>query len=96
MVIRVRAALVEALSSLVNTAWGLAKALGERLPKCDTDQMGVLQTKSLPLELQQALEAFLKEVESLTEKIKDSDDRVEQIARKDYPETALLQQVSLR
>jgi hypothetical protein len=39
------------------------------------------------------LEPLLKEVESITEKIKDSDREIEQIARKDYPETALLQQV---
>jgi hypothetical protein len=32
----------------------------------------------------------LKEVESLTERIKDSDREIEQIGRKDYPETALL------
>jgi hypothetical protein len=37
---------------------------------------------------------LLKEIESLTEKIKNSDREVEQIARKDYPETALLQQVA--
>ncbi|MGB4785483.1 MAG: transposase, partial [Candidatus Acidiferrum sp.] len=48
MVIRVRAALVEARTSLVNTARGLAKSLGERLPICDADQMGVEQTESLP------------------------------------------------
>ena len=40
------------------------------------------------------MEPLLKEVESLTEKIKDSDREIEQIARKDYPETALLQQVA--
>jgi len=37
---------------------------------------------------------LLKEVESLTEKIKDSDREIEQFARNDYPETALLQQVA--
>jgi len=93
MVIRVRAALISARTSLVNTARGLAKALGERLPQCDADQMGVLQTESLPPNVQRVLEPLLKEVESLTEKIKDSDREIEQIARKDYPETALLQQV---
>jgi len=93
MVIRVRAALVEARTGLVNTARGLAKSLGERLPLCDTDQMGVEQTESLPVALQQVLEPLLKEVVSLTEKIKESDRKVEQIAREDYPETRLLQQV---
>ncbi len=94
MVIRVRAALVEARTSLVNTARGLTKSLGERLPICGTDQMGVEQTELLPAKLQQVLEPLLQQVVSLTEKIKESDRRVEQIAREDYPETRLLQQVS--
>jgi transposase len=64
------------------------------LPKCDADQMGILQAGSLPAKLQEVLEPLLKEVESLTEKLKDSDRKIEQIARKDYPETALLQQVA--
>ena len=94
MVIRVRAALISARTSLVNAARGLAKSLGERLPKCDADQMGVSQSEALPSTVQGVLEPLLKEVESLTEKIKDSDQKIEQIAREDYPETALLQQVS--
>jgi transposase len=82
MVIRVRAALMAARTSLVNTARGLAKSMGERLPKCDADQMGVLQAVLLPPELRQVLEPLLKEVESLTEKIKNSDREIEQIAGK--------------
>jgi len=93
MVIRVRAALIAVRTSLVNTARGLAKSLGERLPTCDADQMGVQRAESLPPKLRQVLEPLLKEVESITEKIKDSDREIEQIARNDYPETALLQQV---
>jgi len=93
MVIRVRAALVETRASLVNTARGLAKSVGERLPKCDTDQMGVERMEGLPERLQQALQPLLQEVESLTEKIKESDEAIEQIARTEYPETALLKQV---
>ena len=94
MIIRVRAALMAVRTSLLNTARGLAKSMGERLPKCDADQMGVLQAVSLPPKLRQVLEPLLKEVESLTEKIKYSDQKIEQIAREDYPETTLLQQVS--
>src|SRR5262252_4075298 len=94
MIIRVRAALMGVRTSLVSTARGLAKSMGERLPKCDADQMGVPQSVSLPPKLRQVLEPLLKEVESLTEKIKDSDREIEQIARKDYPETALLRQVA--
>jgi transposase len=95
MIIRVRAALVEARTGLVNTARGLAKSLGERLPICDADQMGVKQMASLTTtELRQAIEPLLQGVELLTEKIKESDREIEQIAREDYPETELLRQVS--
>src|SRR5579871_1987059 len=40
MVIRSRAALVQARTSLVNTARGLVKAIGERLPKVDAEGLG--------------------------------------------------------
>jgi transposase len=93
-VIRVRAALVEARTMLVNAARGLTKATGERLPSCDTDQMGVERMESLPAGLQSSLRPLLEEVESLTGKIQALDQQVEQIARTEYPETDLLRQVS--
>ena len=93
-VIRVRAALVEARTMLVNAARGLTKATGERLPSCDADQMGVELMESLPAGLQNSLRPLLEEVGSLTEKIQALDQQVEQIARTDYPETDLLRQVS--
>jgi len=93
-VIRVRAALVDARTGLVNAARGLAKAMGERLPKCDTDQMGEERLKMLPQGLREALRPLLQEVESLTGKIKECDVKIEQMARAEYPETCLLRQVS--
>ena len=93
-VIRVRAALVEARTMLVNAARGLTKATGERLPSCDADQMSVERMEPLPAGLQNPLRPLLEEVESLTEKIRALDQQVEQIARTDYPETDLLRQVS--
>jgi transposase len=78
----------------VNSARGLAKAIGERLPACDTDQMGVERMKSLPAAAQETLRPLLEEVASLTEKIYVYNERIEQIARKEYPETKLLQQIS--
>jgi transposase len=41
MKIRVRATLVETRTSLVNAARGMTKAVGERLPACDADSMGL-------------------------------------------------------
>lgn len=94
MVIRIRAALVDARTGLVNAARGMTKATGERLPSCDTDSMGEEKLEGLPESLQEALKPLVKQVESLTEKIKESDQTIEQIARRDYPETELLRQVS--
>jgi transposase len=93
MSIRVRAALVETRTGLVNTARGLAKSVGERLPNCDTDQMGVERGEGLPQSLLKTLQPLLEQVESLTEKIQESDATIEQIARSEYPETELLKQV---
>jgi transposase len=92
--IRVRAALVEVRSGLVNTARGLAKALGERLPSCDADNLDVERMKSLPARVQELLRPLLEEVASLTERIQACDEQIERIARSKYPETELLQQVS--
>jgi transposase len=94
MQVRVRAALVDARTSLVNTGRGLAKATGERLPSCDADQMGVGKTEGLPAELVEALKPLLETVESLTKRIKECDQKLEQLAEREYPETELLRQVS--
>jgi transposase len=92
-VIRARAGLVSARTALVNAARGLVKSYGERLRKCGTQQVGREMAAGLSAELREALEPLLREVESLNERIKEYDRRIEQIAKKDYPEVELLQQV---
>lgn len=94
MAIRVRAALVEARTSLVNAARGLSKTSGERLAGCDADQMGVEKASELPKGLQDVLQPLLEQVEALTAKIKECDRKLEQIAKDRYPESTLLRQVS--
>lgn len=94
MTIRVRAVLVEERTRLVNAARGFAKALGERLPSCDAGAMGVERMAELPAEVQDRLRPLLEQVGSVTEQIKQLDTKIEQIARTQYPETALLRQVS--
>jgi transposase len=92
--IRVRAALMEARTALVNSARGLAKAMGERLPQCDADAVDAETARSFPAEVSGMLQPLLEEVDSLTVKIKKLDDEIEQIARTEYPETKLLRQIS--
>ena len=94
MTIRIRAALVEARTGLVNAARGFTKAMGERLPACDTDSLGVEKLEALPAALQQRLQPLLEQIEALTAQIKKLEGKLEQIARIEYPETRLLTQVS--
>jgi len=94
MEIRIRAALVEARTSLVNAGRNLAKSIGERLPSCDADNMGLEQAVALPAELRETLTPLLLQIESLTTRIKECDGKIERIAREEYPETALLRQVN--
>jgi transposase len=93
MLIRVRAALVETRTKLINAARGLSKAMGERLASCDADQMEVEKLEEVPADLRETLKPLVEQVESLTEKIKECDAKIEQIARERYPETELLRQV---
>ena len=94
MTIRIRAALVEARTSLIHAARGFAKAQGDRLPACDADAMGVEKLESLSAERSERLRPLLEQVASLTVQIKQLETKIEQIARTQYPETALLRQVS--
>jgi transposase len=94
LAIRVRAAMVDARTSLVNAARGFAKASGERLPACDADSLDVETMCALPAGLKERLRPLLEQIESLTAKIQEADQQLEHIARTEYPETRLLRQVS--
>ena len=92
-VIRARAELVSARTAMVNAARGLVKSYGQRLPKCGTQQVGRELAGALSTELREVLEPLLKEIESLNERIKEYDERMEKIAKEVYPEVSLLKQV---
>jgi transposase len=92
-VIRARAELVSARTALVNAARGLVKSFGQRLPKCGTYQVNEKLGEGVSAELRDVLAPLLREVESLNERIKEYDERMEKIAKQVYPEVALLKQV---
>src|SRR5271156_3610626 len=92
-VIRARAELVSARTALVNAARGLVKSFGERLPKCGTHQVGEKLAEGVNAELRDVLSPLLREVESLSERIKEYDERMEKIAKEVHPEVSLLKQV---
>lgn len=92
-VIRARAGLVRARTALVNTARGLAKSYGERLRGCNVRNMNPEKGEGLSPELQQALEPLLAAIESLSEKIYETNQRIERLAQESYPQVGLLKQI---
>jgi transposase len=93
MVIRARAGLVRARTSLINTARGVTKSYGERLRGCSPRSMNPAKAQGLSPELQAALEPLLGEIESLSERIREYNERIEEIAKQSHPEVARLKQV---
>jgi transposase len=92
-VIRARAGLVRARTALINTARGLAKSYGERLRGCNPRNVNPEKAQGLSSELQAALEPLLAAVESVSERIREYNERIEQLAQQNYPQVALLKQV---
>src|SRR5215471_12834851 len=92
-VIRARAELVSARTALINGARGLTKSYGERLPKRGAQQINREFGTGLSTELREVLEPLFREIESLNERIKEYDRRIEKMAQETYPEVKLLKQV---
>jgi len=92
-VIRARAGLVRARTALVNTVRGLAKSNGERLRGCNVRNMNPERAEELSPELQAALRPLLAGIESLSEQIRECNERLERLAEENYPEAAQLKQV---
>ncbi|MGP0099282.1 MAG: IS110 family transposase, partial [Terriglobales bacterium] len=93
MMIRARAGLVRARTGLVNTARGLAKSYGERLRGCNVRNMNPEKAEGLSPELQAALEPLLNAIESLSERIVEYNERIENLTQQSYPQVALLKQI---
>src|SRR6185437_5200809 len=92
-VIRARAGLVRARTALVNTARSLAKSYGERLRGCNVRNMNPEKAEGLSPELQTALGPLLAGIESLSDQIRESNQRIEHLAEASYPQVELLKQV---
>ena len=85
-VIRARAGLVRARTSLINTARGLTKSLWRAAAGRSPRKVNRELAEGLSPELQRALQPLLDEIESLSEPILEYNGRVKQIAQESYPE----------
>ena len=93
MLIKARAGLVEGRTALVNQVRGQAKAFGDRVGACDADQMRQDKLEGLSEGVKEALRPVVEVIEKMTEQIQRYDRDVTKIAREEYPESALLEQV---
>src|SRR5215467_13290447 len=92
-VIRARAGLVRARTSLVNTVRSLAKSYGERLRGCNVRNLNPEKAEALSPELRHALEPLLAAIEGLSERIAEYNDRIDALAQESYPQVELLKQI---
>ena len=90
--IRSREALVRTRATLINHTRGLVKSFGERLPRCSTRAFAKKIEPLLPEPLRPAL-GPVSMIAALTAEIRGLDQKIEALARENYPETTLLSQV---
>jgi transposase len=91
--IRTRAALVRSRTLLINHVRGTVKSSGYRLRACSSESFSKLTWEGIPVELRISLEGALATIEELTKRIREAERRIEERARKAYPETEWLRTV---
>lgn len=90
MLIRAREILVKSRTQMVNSARGLAKSAGERLPSCSAKSLHKKDLGPLEFELRpifDSLEQLDRQIDAYNKKIKD-------VSVKSYPQSALVRQVA--
>ncbi len=91
--VRVRAQLVRARTQLINTARGVVKSLGARLPRADAEYFTAKSWTAVPTELRVALTPLYRALAAITVQIRSLDKKVQQLSHARYPETARLRSV---
>jgi transposase len=92
--IRSREALVGSRTQLINHVRGAVKSFGHRLPRCSARSFHKKKiAEDLPKELVSSLGPLLETIGELTERIREYERKLEEIATEHYPETKILRQV---
>jgi transposase len=84
-VIRARDAILRARTLLINSARGIAKGFGVRLPKSITATFGERALADLPAMLRTALEGLLRQIDALSQDIGNDDRRICELPRSAIP-----------
>jgi transposase len=93
VVLRARDALVSVRTELINTARGLVKSMGTRLPRCSSPSFAEKVKDAIPDEVREALLPLVQLVETVKDCIARYDQKIEELGREKYGHTTLLRQV---
>jgi transposase len=93
VVLRARDALVSVRTELINTARGLVKSMGTRLPRCSSPSFAQKVKDAIPDEVREALLPLVQLVETVNDCIARYDQKIEELGREKYGHTTLLRQV---
>ena len=93
VVLRARDALVSVRTELINTARGLVKSMGTRLPRCSSPSFAEKVKDAIPVEVREALLPLVQLVETVKDCIARYDQKIEELVREKYGHTTLLRQV---
>jgi len=92
--LRARDALVRHRSSLISSARGLVKGLGERVVQCSAEAFPAKAREALSEAVLPVVGPLLDAVAALTERVRQYDRQVAELAEQRYAETAVLRQVN--
>jgi transposase len=93
VVLRARDALVSVRTELINTARGLVKSMGIRLPQCSSPSFAEKVKDAIPIEVREALLPLVQLTETVNDCIASYDQKIEELGQKKYGHTTLLRQV---
>lgn len=88
-----RQQLVRTRTSLCTFVRSQVKSTGESLPSCTTRIFASKMRKLIPAELASVLEPMLRTIQHLSDEIDGLDEEVQTGSKRDFPRTAILQQV---
>ena len=91
--IRARDQLVQTRSKLVNHVRGAVKSAGGRISKCATEAFPKRAVWQIPEDLRSALTPLLSVIDDLSARIREYDDKIEELIRTSSPEALRLQQI---
>ena len=92
-VLHARDQLVQTRTKLVTHVRGVVKSFGTRIKACSTGTFDREAREGIPEILKAALDPILDTIETLTEKIRAFDRKIETLAQDRYPESQRLRQV---